>query len=38
MKKKLIAIAVAAALAPAVAMADVTVYGRVHLSLILYQE
>lgn len=33
MKKKLIAIAVAAALAPAAAMADATVYGRVHLSL-----
>jgi len=33
MKKKLIAIAVAAALAPAAAMADATVYGRVHWSL-----
>lgn len=33
MKKKLIAIAVAAALAPAAAMADATVYGRVHASL-----
>lgn len=33
MKKKLITIAVAAALAPSAAMADVTVYGRVHLSL-----
>ncbi|MBU0621816.1 MAG: porin [Gammaproteobacteria bacterium] len=33
MNKKLIAIAVAAALAPAAAMADITVYGRVHASL-----
>ncbi len=33
MKKKLIAISVAAALAPAAAMADATVYGRVHASL-----
>jgi len=33
MKKKLIAIAVAAALAPAAAMADATVYGRVHASV-----
>jgi len=33
MKKKLIAIAVAVALAPAAAMADATVYGRVHVSL-----
>lgn len=33
MNKKLIAIAVAAALVPAAAMADITVYGRVHASL-----
>lgn len=33
MKKKLIAFAVAATLAPAAAMADATVYGRVHASL-----
>lgn len=33
MKKKLIAIAVAAALAPAAAMADATIYGRVHTSV-----
>lgn len=33
MNKKLIAIAVAAALVPAAAMAEVTVYGRVHASL-----
>lgn len=33
MNKKLIAIAVAAAFAPAAAMADATVYGRVHVSL-----
>lgn len=33
MKKKIIAIAVTAALAPAAAMADATVYGRVHVSL-----
>lgn len=33
MQKKLIAIAIAAALAPAAAMADATVYGRVHLSV-----
>jgi len=32
MKKKLITIAVAAALAPAAALADATVYGRVHVS------
>ena len=33
MKKKLIGLAVAAAFAPALAMADVTVYGQAHLSL-----
>lgn len=33
MNKKLVAIAVAAAMAPTLAMADVTVYGRIHASL-----